>query len=135
MLFRSDFTPVIEPAFDSSFLSVRSLASGIPNSHGVTGGVFLVRCFKEIHFCIIGCSENVFLLPNVPCPHRSLPPSAKFYWDFLFCGPNTHGFAGQGGYNAGQVFLSFLFRQALQTRPRFLPLDPRFPRLVFFCGR
>ena len=34
-----DFTPVIEPAFDSSFLSVRSLASGIPNSHGVTGGV------------------------------------------------------------------------------------------------
>ena len=32
-----DFTPVIEPAFDSSFLSVRSLASGIPNSHGVTG--------------------------------------------------------------------------------------------------
>ena len=26
-----DFTPVIEPAFDSSFLSVRSLASGIPN--------------------------------------------------------------------------------------------------------
>ena len=35
-----DFTPVIEPAFDSSFLSVRSLASGIPNSHGVTGGVY-----------------------------------------------------------------------------------------------
>ena len=98
-------------------------------------GVFLVRCFKEIHFCIIGCSENVFLFPNVPCPHRSLPPSAKFYWDFLFCGPNTHGFAGQGGHNAGQVFLSFPFRQAIQTRPRFLPLDPRFPRLVFFCGR
>ena len=98
-------------------------------------GMLFVRCFKEIHFCIIGRSKNVSLLPNVPCPHRSLPPSAKFYWDFLFCEPNTHGFAGQGGYNAGQVFLSFSFLQAIQTRPRFLPLDPRFPRLVFSCGR
>ena len=42
-----DFTPVIEPAFDSSFLSVRSLASGIPNSHGVTGGVYKTR--ERIH--------------------------------------------------------------------------------------
>lgn len=98
-------------------------------------GMLFVRCFKEIHFCIIGRSKNVSLLPNVPCPHRSLPPSAKLYWDFLFCEPSTHGFAGQGGHNAGQVFLSFPFRQAIQTRPRFLPLDPRFPRLVFFCGR
>ena len=38
---------VIEPAFDSSFLSVRSLASGIPNSHGVTGGVYKTR--ERIH--------------------------------------------------------------------------------------
>ena len=42
-----DFTPVIEPAFDSSSLSVRSLASGIPNSHGVTGGVYKTR--ERIH--------------------------------------------------------------------------------------
>ena len=42
-----DFTPVIGPAFDSSFLSVRSLASGIPNSHGVTGGVYKTR--ERIH--------------------------------------------------------------------------------------
>ena len=38
-----DFTPVIKPAFDSSSLSVRSLASGIPDSHGVTGGVYKTR--------------------------------------------------------------------------------------------
>ena len=42
-----DFTPVIEPAFDDSFLSVRSSASGIPNSHGVTGGVYKTR--ERIH--------------------------------------------------------------------------------------
>lgn len=96
--------------------------------------------FYAVEYCVkSGFVETLFskdtyripisrITPDVPCPHRSLSPSAKFYWDFLFCGPNTHGFAGQGGYNAGQVFLSFLFRQALQTRPRFLPLDPRFPR-------
>ena len=42
-----DFTPVIEPAFDDSFLTVRSSASGIPNSHGVTGGVYKTR--ERIH--------------------------------------------------------------------------------------
>ena len=42
-----DFTPVIEPAFDSSFLSVRSQTSGISNSHGVTGGVYKTR--ERIH--------------------------------------------------------------------------------------
>ena len=42
-----DFTPVIEPAFDGSFLTVRSPASGIPNSHGVTGGVYKTR--ERIH--------------------------------------------------------------------------------------
>ena len=46
-----DFTPVIEPAFDSSFLTVRSLASGIPNSHGVTGGVYKTR--ERIHRSIL----------------------------------------------------------------------------------
>ena len=48
-----DFTPVIEPAFDSSFLSVRSLASGIPNSHGVTGGVYKTR--ERIHRSMLTC--------------------------------------------------------------------------------
>lgn len=48
-----DFTPVIEPAFDSSFLPVRSLASGIPNSHGVTGGVYKTR--ERIHRSILIC--------------------------------------------------------------------------------
>ncbi len=42
-----DFTPVIKPAFGSSFLSVRSLTSGIFDSHGVTGGVYKTR--ERIH--------------------------------------------------------------------------------------
>ena len=42
-----DFTPVIEPAFGSSLLAVGSLTSGIPNSHGVTGGVYKTR--ERIH--------------------------------------------------------------------------------------
>ena len=42
-----DFTPVTSPAFDSSFLPVRSLASGVTDSHGVTGGVYKTR--ERIH--------------------------------------------------------------------------------------
>ena len=42
-----DFTPVIRPAFDGSLLSVESPASGIPDSHGVTGGVYKTR--ERIH--------------------------------------------------------------------------------------
>ena len=42
-----DFTPVIEPAFGSSLLSVGSLTSGISDSHGVTGGVYKTR--ERIH--------------------------------------------------------------------------------------
>ena len=42
-----DFTPVIGPAFDSSLLSVGSLASGVTDSHGVTGGVYKTR--ERIH--------------------------------------------------------------------------------------
>ena len=42
-----DFTPVTCPAFGSSFLSVRSLTSGIADSHGVTGGVYKTR--ERIH--------------------------------------------------------------------------------------
>ena len=42
-----DFTPVIGLAFDGSLLSVRIPASGAPNSHGVTGGVYKAR--ERIH--------------------------------------------------------------------------------------
>ena len=42
-----DFTPVISPTFDCSLLSVGSQASGISNSHGVTGGVYKTR--ERIH--------------------------------------------------------------------------------------
>ena len=48
-----DFTPVIEPAFGSSFLAVGSLTSGISNSHGVTGGVYKTR--ERIHRSILIC--------------------------------------------------------------------------------
>ena len=42
-----DFTPVINPAFGSSLLTVGSLTSGIIDSHGVTGGVYKTR--ERIH--------------------------------------------------------------------------------------
>ena len=42
-----DFTPIINPTFDSSFVSVRPPASGVINSHGVTGGVYKAR--ERIH--------------------------------------------------------------------------------------
>ena len=42
-----DFTPVINPAFDGSLFSVGSPASGVIDSHGVTGGVYKTR--ERIH--------------------------------------------------------------------------------------
>ena len=42
-----DFTPVIGLTFDGCPLSVSSQASGAPNSHGVTGGVYKAR--ERIH--------------------------------------------------------------------------------------
>ena len=48
-----DFTPVIRPAFDGSFLAVRSPASGISDSHGVTGGVYKTR--ERIHRSMLIC--------------------------------------------------------------------------------
>ena len=38
-----DLTPIIEPTFDSSLLAVRTLASGVPDFHGLTGGVYEAR--------------------------------------------------------------------------------------------
>ena len=42
-----DFTPIISPTLDSSLLTVRPPASGVTNSHGVTGGVYKAR--ERIH--------------------------------------------------------------------------------------
>ncbi len=48
-----DFTPVTRPAFGSSLRLVRSLTSGVANSHGVTGGVYKTR--ERIHRSILIC--------------------------------------------------------------------------------
>ena len=48
-----DFTPVIGSTFDSSLPKVGSLASGISDSHGVTGGVYKTR--ERIHRSILIC--------------------------------------------------------------------------------
>ena len=42
-----DFTPIIDPTFDGSLLSVRPPASGVTNFRGVTGGVYKAR--ERIH--------------------------------------------------------------------------------------
>jgi hypothetical protein len=38
-----DFVPVTSPTFDSAFLAVALLASGVTSSHDVTGGVYKAR--------------------------------------------------------------------------------------------
>ena len=48
-----DFTPVINPTFDSVLLAVRLLASGVTDSHGVTGGVYKAR--ERIHRSMLIC--------------------------------------------------------------------------------
>ena len=42
-----DFTPIIEPTFGRAPLAVRLQASGVTDSHGVTGGVYKAR--ERIH--------------------------------------------------------------------------------------
>ena len=42
-----DFTPVIGLTFGAWLLSVTSATSGVPDSHGVTGGVYKAR--ERIH--------------------------------------------------------------------------------------
>ena len=42
-----DFTPIINPTFDCCPLTVSSQASGVIDSHGVTGGVYKAR--ERIH--------------------------------------------------------------------------------------
>ena len=48
-----DFTPVTDPAVDCSPLSVGSQASGVTDSHGVTGGVYKTR--ERIHRNMLIC--------------------------------------------------------------------------------
>ena len=48
-----DFTPVTGPAFDGSLLAVESPASGVSDSHGVTGGVYKTR--ERIHRSMLIC--------------------------------------------------------------------------------
>ena len=42
-----DFTPITGPTFGRALLSVRLRTSGVPDSHGVTGGVYKAR--ERIH--------------------------------------------------------------------------------------
>ena len=42
-----DFTPIIKPTFGRALLTVRLRTSGVPDSHGVTGGVYKAR--ERIH--------------------------------------------------------------------------------------
>ena len=48
-----DFTPIISSTFDCCLAKVSSQASGIPNSHGVTGGVYKAR--ERIHGSMLTC--------------------------------------------------------------------------------
>ena len=42
-----DFTPITKPTFGRVLLAVRLRTSGVPSSHGVTGGVYKAR--ERIH--------------------------------------------------------------------------------------
>ena len=44
---RYDSTPAIHPTFDRALIAVRLRASGVTDSHGVTGGVYKAR--ERIH--------------------------------------------------------------------------------------
>ena len=48
-----DFTPIISPTFDGWLLAVTSPASGVSDSHSVTGGVYKAR--ERIHGSILTC--------------------------------------------------------------------------------
>ncbi len=48
-----DFTPITNPTFDGSLLTVRPPASGVACFRGVTGGVYKAR--ERIHRSILIC--------------------------------------------------------------------------------
>ena len=49
-----DFTLITEPTFDCCLLAVGSQASGVSDSHGVTGGVYKAR--ERIHCSMLTCN-------------------------------------------------------------------------------
>ena len=48
-----DLTPIIEPTFGGCLLTVSSPTSGIPDFHGLTGGVYKAR--ERIHRSMLTC--------------------------------------------------------------------------------
>ena len=48
-----DLTPIIESTFGSCPLAVSSLTSGVPDFHGLTGGVYKAR--ERIHRSMLTC--------------------------------------------------------------------------------
>ena len=48
-----DLTPIIEPTFGCCLLAVSSQTSGIPDFHGLTGGVYKAR--ERIHRSMLIC--------------------------------------------------------------------------------
>ena len=48
-----DFTPITGPTFGRALLAVRLRTSGVPDSHGVTGGVYKAR--ERIHRSMLTC--------------------------------------------------------------------------------
>ena len=48
-----DFVPVANPTFDGCFLTVSPPASGVTDSHDVTGGVYKAR--EHIHRSVLTC--------------------------------------------------------------------------------
>ncbi len=48
-----DLTPIIESTFGHALLAVRLWTSGVPNFHGLTGGVYKAR--ERIHRSMLTC--------------------------------------------------------------------------------
>ena len=82
-----DLTPIIEPTFDSCLLAVSSLASGVPDFHGLTGGVYkarerihrgmLIRDYSQLRLHVGGLQPTIrtgttFLSSALPCDFASL---------------------------------------------------------------
>lgn len=63
-----DLTPVIGPTFDGSLLTVMPPASGITDSHGLTGGVYKAR--ERIHRSV----ADLRLLATPPSRGRVADP-------------------------------------------------------------
>jgi len=71
-----DFTPIAEPTLDNCLLAVSSLALGVSNSHGVTGGVYKTR--ERIQRSV--ADLRLLAIP----PSCSRVADYNLYWD-RFC--------------------------------------------------